>query len=497
MLLALALWTPAPASAADSFGLDQVIAAAQKLAEVPYQEPKGQVPDWLLKIDYDEWRDIRFRPENSLWRKEKLPFEVQFFHPGLFFNRVIEMNVVDAKGVNPVAFSPSDFDYGENKFGSQVPQDLGYAGFRLHYPINKRDYKDEVIVFLGASYFRAVAKGQVFGLSARGLAIDTALPSGEEFPYFKAFWLIKPAPTAKSIKLFALLDSRSVTGAYQFLVKPGVQTIVEVDSRLFFRERIDKLGIAPMTSMFYFGENTVDRPYDYRPEAHDSDGFLLNSSTGEWIWRPANNPRRLNVSSFALDDAQGFGLLQRDRDYEHYQDLETQMQKRPSVMIVPRGKWGEGRAELVEIPTKDDHHDNLVAFWTPGVPPDTGQTAAYAYTMYWYSDDPSRPPGGRVMATRRDGGTFKDAQRFVIDFEGKKLAELPDTTVLRGVVTVGDGSGKDGELLEAQVQKNPETLGWRLTFQVRQNTNNPLELRAFLQSGDETLTETWSYVIVP
>ena len=484
---------PRPALA--KFDLDDVAAKAQKLAQEPFRDTTGQVPDWLLKISYDQWRDIRFRPDQALWRDSKSPFQVQFFHPGLYYDRTVAIDVVNGSGVHPVPFSPSQFDYGRNDFASKVPQDLGYAGFRLHYPIKSRNYYDEVIVFLGATYFRAVGKNEVFGASARGLAIDTALSSGEEFPFFKEFWLVRPAPQAKEMSVYALLDSASLTGAYRFVVRPGDQTVVTVESRLFRRKDVKKLGIAPLTSMFFFGENSTQAFDNFRPEVHDSDGLLLNFDTGEWLWRPLQNARTLQVNDFQMKNPQGFGLIQRDRDFADYQDLETHAEKRPSIWINPRGDWGDGRVELVEIPTHSDTNDNVVAFWVPDSLPKLGEPVSFAYTMSWYDDDPARPPGGRVVATRRESGKAEGTYRFVVDFESKKLSTLPAETVLRGVVTVVGGRDA-GEVLDQQVVKNPVTGGWRLTFQVRPK-KTPVELRAFLDQGGSALTETWSYDIQP
>lgn len=517
----LAAWAALALSvrAAVAFEMQDVVAKAQDLAKAAYQEPKA-VPDWLTKITYDQWRDIRFRPEYTLWRDQHWPFQVQFFHPGLYYNRIVAMNVVDAKGVHPVPFSPSQFDYGRNDFASKVPQNLGYAGFRIHAPIKKTDYYDEVIVFLGASYFRAVGREEVFGLSARALAIDTAEPSGEEFPYFKEFWLMTPSPPAKEptpkgakkakakakatneppdapvkeMTIYALLDSPSLTGAYRFTVEPGEQTIVTVDGRVFLRQPVQKLGIAPLTSMFFHGEDTTRQFEDFRPEAHDSDGLLLNFDSGEWLWRPLDNPRTLQVSGLHMVKPRGFGLIQRDRDFDHYQDLETRAEQRPSVWVTPRGDWGAGNVELVEIPTKSDTNDNIVAFWVSEKPAKAGDMVAFAYALNWYGDDPTRPPGGRVVATRRDRGIAEGVSRFVVDFAGKELDALPAGTVLRGVVSVA--SKEDAaEVLEQQVVKNPATGGWRLTFQVRAK-KTPVELRAFLDQGGNALTETWSYVLL-
>ena len=484
-----------PARAA-RFGLDDVAERAGRLAESPFQEPKGRVPDWLLNITYDQWREIRFRPEHALWRDRGVPFQVQFFHPGFYYNRLVQVNVVGPKGVHPVEFSPNQFDYGKNDFASRVPQELGYAGFRVHYPIKTRDYFDEVIVFLGASYLRAVGKDEDFGLSGRGLAIDTAESRGEEFPWFREFWLVSPAPRADRLTLYALLDSPSVTGAYRFVLRPGDQTVVEVACRLFLRKEVRKLGISPLTSMFFHGENTNRFFDDFRPEVHDSDGLLLNFASGEWLWRPLENRRTLNVNRFRIESPRGFGLLQRDRDFDHYQDLETHPERRASAWVEPSGDWGAGWVELVEIPTPTEKNDNVVTYWVPEKAPKPGEPGTFSYTLYWYGDDPNHPPGGRAVATRRDSGTAKDAQRFVIDFAGKKLAAIPADRVLHGVVTVVGGA-EAGELLEEHVVKNPFTGGWRLTFEVRPKKREPLELRAFLDQGGDTLTETWSYVILP
>jgi len=496
-LLAVALLAGLLPGVARGFGFDDVTARAQALAKDSYQAPP-QAPAWLRELTYDQWRDIRFRPEDALWKDKKLPFQVQFFHPGLYYDHPVAMNVVDGGVVKPLPFSPDRFDYGLNDFASRVPQNLGYAGFRVHTPIKKPNYYDEVIVFLGASYLRAVGKDQVFGLSARGLAIDTALPAGEEFPTFREFWLVTPKPTDKTLTIYALLDSPSLTGAYQFMVNPGDTTTVQVDMRLFARRAAKQLGIAPLTSMFYHGENSVRLVEDFRPEVHDSDGLLINFASGEWLWRPLDNPHQLRISSFRTAHPRGFGLVQRDRAFDHYQDLETRPELRPSTWVVPHGDWGEGRVQLVEIPTKSDTNDNVVAFWVPSTPlPDPGNMAAWSYSVYWSGGDTvASSSSGRVVATRRDRGTADNAYRFVIDFSGKKLEALPDDTVLRGVVTIASGD-ETATLLDQQVVKNPLTGGWRLSFQIRPLKSDPVELRAFLDQGGNSLTETWSDVIVP
>jgi len=485
-----------PGEAAHPFDLDSVAELARKLAARPYAGPKARVPDWLLQISYDQWRDIRFRPDKALWAGGPSPFQAQFFHVGLFYDRPVAINVVTNEGAKPVPFSPGLFDYGRNDFASRVPQNLGFAGFRLHYPIKNPDYYDEVIVFLGASYVRAVGRDHVFGLSARGLAVDTAESWGEEFPWFREFWLVRPAAKATSATIYALLDSPRVTGAYRFVVQPGEATKVDVEGRLYLRAEIRKIGLAPLTSMFFHGENTTREFLDFRPEVHDSDGVLLQLGSGEWVWRPIDNPRSLHVSQLRAERLLGFGMLQRDRDFASYQDLETASDRRPSVWTVPRGEWGPGRLEVVEIPTNSDANDNAVTFWVPEQAPAPGAPFAFGYTQYWYGDDPGRPPGGRAVATRVDAGTVEGGTRFVIDFAGGRLGEIPPEEVLRAVVTVVGGDAA-GRIVDQHVVHNPHVKGWRLVFQVKPAWREPTELRAFLELGGEVLTETWSYGLLP
>lgn len=494
MVTLLILSAPAAGTAA-KFRFEDVIERARALAREPFVDRKKDIPPWLLDITYDQWRDIRFRPERSLWRDQGLPFEVQFFHLGLYYPRPVSINVIEDDQVRHVPFATALFDYGKNTFAEQIPGDIGFAGFRVHYPIKQPNYKDEVIVFLGASYFRAIGRDQTYGLSARGIAIDTVSSDAEEFPYFVEFWLVKPAPDARDLTLYALLDGPSVTGAYRFRVLPGEQTRTDVEARLFFRRTVQKLGLAPLTSMFFHGENTTRCFNDFRPEVHDSDGLLLSARNGEWLWRPLDNPTALRISAFQMRDPRGFGLMQRDRDFEHYQDLEARSELRPGAWQELYGRWGEGHVELIELPTDSDIHDNIVAFWRPARLPRAGETLDVSYSIFWQGDDPSRPPGGRVLATRTER-TKEGTQRFVVDFGHGGLEQLGADEPVTAEVSIASGPST-GQLVEQHVLKNPVNQTWRLSFQVRALGAEPVEMRAFLRRGQDVLTETWSYRFAP
>src|SRR5581483_5722255 len=378
---------------------------------------------------------------------------------------------------------------GRNKIADKIPADLGFAGFRIAFPLYRKDEFNHVIVFAGASYFRAVAKGEVFGLSARGLAIDTGLPSGEEFPFFKEFWLERPAPNAREMTLYALLDSPSLSGAYAFTVAPGERTVVGVRARLFFRKPVKELGVAPLTSMFYFGEEKPRPALDWRPEVHDSDGLLMHSAAGEWVWRPLGNPEKLRLSYFEFDNPRGFGLLQRDRDFRDYQDLETRHELRPNAWVVPASPWGKGAVKLVEIPSPSETNDNMVAYWLPRSQPPEGRPLDLAYRIYFDSEERTDPALARATATRIGGGDKEDWKRIVVDFAGGKIKALPESAPVKAVIALGSS----GQLVQQNVARNAVTGGWRLAFQVKPVKGKPLEIRAYLQNGKNILSETWSY----
>jgi glucans biosynthesis protein len=496
--LCLALLAMLPCQDARAFGFTDVAQRAKQLAGAPFKKPEGPaLPKDLQGLTYDGYRDIRYKPVHAWWRGSKLPFELEFFHPGFYFDQPVVINEVVGNRVREIKFNPDHFDYGANKVDRQKVQGLGFAGFRVHFPVNTPKYKDEVLVFLGASYFRAIGKGQVYGLSARALAVDTALISGEEFPRFVEFWIEQPAANARELTIYGLLDSKRVTGAYRFLLRPGVETVVEVKAQIYLREHVSKLGLAPLSSMFSFGENQRSGTEDYRPEVHDSDGLLIQSGTGEWIWRPLTNPKRLLVTSFSLDNPVGYGLMQRDRDFNRYEDLEAHYERRPSAWVEPKGKWGAGRVELVQIPSPDETNDNIVAFWVPDATPAPRKPFDFEYRVLWQKDSETRPPLAWVTQTRRGRGYTRNPDAsigFVVDFEGPALRKLPTDATLTGDVTVDS----NGEIVEKVVHRNDVTGGWRIVLRVRRlDEAKPVEVRAFLKGDANTVSETWSYILPP
>ncbi len=370
--------------------------AARELASKPFQAQETGLPGYLDTLGYDQYRMLRFDKRHALWRDTKLPWQVEFFHRGSIYKGRVDVNeVVDGRS-SPIRYDPEDFSFGSVQ--RPTNEDLGFAGFRLHAPMNRPDYFDEVVAFLGASYFRAVAKGLGYGLSARGLAIKTADQGGEEFPYFKTFWIERPAARTKlePITVHALLDSQSASAAFRFVITPGVQTVFDTAVTLFPRVDIDQAGIAPLTSMFLFDGNERSRVDDWRPAVHDSDGLLMLTGRGETLWRQLNNPARLQVSSFVDRSPKGFGLQQRKRAFAGYEDIESRYDNRPCAWVEPVGDWGEGAVMLVEIPSDKEVNDNIVAFWRPKAKLQAGVAYNYAYKLSLGCGAAGEGPAGAV-----------------------------------------------------------------------------------------------------
>lgn len=479
-------------SAAASFGFDDVAREAEALARQAYKPPPP-LPAALANLTYDQFRRIRFREERSPWRDAGLPFDLQFFPLGRDFVQPLRLFELVGGSARPLRIPGTDFIDEDGVLPAGV---AGITGFRVRHPLSGPGARDEVIAFLGASYFRAIGVGQRYGLSARGLAVDTTGGHGEEFPAFTRFWLERPAAGATTLTLYALLDGPRVAGAYRFIVQPGANTVVDVLARLWLRGPVATLGIAPLSSMFLAGENQPASG-DYRPEVHDSDGLQIHTGSGEWLWRPLSNPRGTFVTSFALRSPRGFGLMQRDRRFASYEDLESHYEKRPSGWVEPVGDWGAGRVELLQFHTVDETHDNIAAYWVPETLPDAGRPLELRWRLHWAGDTMPQSPGARVLQTRRGHGYRKvaaprDELQFHVDFTGPSLQGLAADAPVEAVV-----SG-NARRVRARAYANPVTGGWRMAVDVeRGDPKQALELRAFLRLGDRTLSETWSYALPP
>jgi len=467
----------------EDFSRKTVVERARVLSEQPY-EPPAQAPESLTSLDYSQYRMINFQQKAAIWGDTKSRFSIQLFAPGFLYHDLIDINVVENGKSYPLRVSEKSFRVPDPAL-TKVLQEVGkFAGLRLHYPLNTKEYDDEFLVFQGASYFRGVAKGQLYGLSARGLAIDVAGQEGEEHPIFREFWVERPSSKDESIVVHALLDSRRVTGAYRFAIFPGPSLHMDTEVVLFPREDLDHVGLAPLTSMFMHGPlDHSDRP-DYRPAVHDSEGLAIKRGNGERIWRPLANPRELQVSAFVDENPVGFGLIQRERGFHAFQDMEANYHRRPSAWVEPVGEWGKGYVSLVEIPSDFEGNDNIVVYWRPEQGLRKGEQFEYAYRLSWRNDTPTTR--GIAPVVRSAGGhkLRSDHPEVMIDYSDLTVDNLDDLIVNAEI--------NPGRILESRVQPNPAINGVRVLLSLA-SEEPAAEIRVGLKIGDKPVAETWLY----
>ena len=486
---------------AEAFDIEILRTRARQRATTPYRPAKLEHEALLQDIDFDAHQKIRFRPDHALWGNEEAAFSAQAFHLHRYQKHPVKLYELREGQAREILFDTELFDFLDPKMKARVPEDLGFAGFRLMNPDGRTDW----LAYQGASYFRSCGEQNQYGQSARGVAVNTAMPDPalpEEFPLFTAFWLEKPEPGSTTVTLYALLEGESLTGAYRFTWHKPRQGPVkaDVDAWLYPRKDIARLGIAPLTSMYWYGENDRRDASDWRPEVHDTDGLALWTGSGERIWRPLGNPPRLMVNSFADRNPRGFGLLQRDKNFDHYQDDGVFYEKRPSVWVEPMGEWGAGAVQLVEISTDDEIYDNIVAYWVPANPVQPPQELHFAYRLHWGAEEPY-PAGNvaQVTSTRLGKGGIPGQPRppghtkFAIDFAGGPLAAMPPRYDLEVVVTASRGT-VSGQYAVRVVG----TDRWRAFFDLDATPGpDPVDLRLFLRLNGQPLTETWLYQYFP
>ena len=474
---------PATSSAFDAATVRNL---ARDLALKPYQAPDSKLPDPLGNLDYSAYQTLRFDKSKALWRGDGGKFTVEFFHRGfLFKDRVDILEVADGQA-RPIPYSADLFDF--SKVQPAPRGDLGFAGFRVHYPLNRPDYFDEICTFLGASYFRAVARGQGYGLSARGLAIKTGDPGGEEFPLFKRFWLERPARGSDVLVIHALLDSPSAAAAFRFTMRPGAETAMDTEMALYPRTEVTQAGLAPMTSMFFFDANNRAGFDDYLAAVHDSQGLAMLTGQGESVWRTLDNPHALQISAFQDASPRGFGLAQRERDFLNYQDLEAVYEKRPTLWVEPIGDWGLGAVTLVEIPSDREVNDNIVAFWRPKDKFVPKGEYFLAYRLHWCWELAEVQALAKVTQVRGGLSFDQKNRQFVIDFAGGPLKGWTASAPPRF-----DVSADKGQLQNATLQSMPGGGAWRLSFQLATGGEKVIELHARLLDAERPISETWAY----
>jgi len=475
------------AAANEGMNLAILTARVQELAKLPYDPDARTVPDFLTRLGYDEYRDFKFKPERTLWHEQRLPFELEFFHPGYIYPRDVAMYAIATNGsLAYIPFSSDLFEYGpQADLIPLLPEELDFSGFHVWHTDAGGELK-RIGLFQGASYFRMVSSFDEYGLSARSLAINTTNPPPEEFPEFTTFWFQQPEPGDSEFVFYGLAESVSAVAGYRFVLMPGTPIQMHVEARVVLRQPVEELGLTPFSTMFWYGENTARRPADFRPEVHDSDGLFIETAD-EFIWRPISNPARTRTDILPGNAIKAFGLQQRDRDYEHYQDIEADYHLRPDAWIVPGAGMQEGSLRLLQIESPHEYADNVALVWVPAEIPVPEAVFAYDYDIYFGEHDPG--PMATVAATRYGESLRGDGSiEFVIDFIGEPLDALPEDAEL-----AIDSAIEGGEFVWQNIRKNPHNDTWRLNLRVLPGESREIRLRAALQENGKRLSETWTY----
>lgn len=463
---------------------DQALALSRQSWRAP---PKPSPA--LDRLTYDAMQQVEYRPEKTLWGERDDAFGVRFFPLTGMARRAVSISIVENGMARPFAYSPSLYRFPARHAMGALGKNGGFSGFRFMNKGGRGDW----LAFQGASYFRSAGPLHQYGLSARGLAINTGLPEPEEFPEFTHFWL---EHSDAGVTVYALLDGPSVTGAYRLVNRllPD-QMLQDVSMTLHLRKSVERLGIAPLTSMFWYDEGHRAKARDWRPEIHDSDGLAIRTGTGERIWRPLNNPPRAQMNSFADNGPKGFGLLQRDRAFDHYQDDAVFYEKRPNLWIEPLGEWGAGAVMLYEIPTTSEYEDNIVAFWTPAAAATAGARYSFDYRMHWIGNEPEAMAVARTVdCWTGQGGQpgqppSEGVTKIVADFAGERFEGLTYKNPVKPAVSV-----RNGKLLNSGTYPVDGTRNrWRLILDIERGNDEPTDIRAFLSLNREALTETFVY----
>ena len=461
---------------------------AEELALSDFIPPTAALEEPFDKLSAEQYRDIHFRADQAIGRGEAIDCEIQLLPMGWIYDSPVEISVIEGGKPRPLKADGKLFAFGPliEKATEQAP--FGFSGFRLFGPINRAEVFDEFLAFQGASYFRAIGRGQAQGLSARGLAIDTAQPSGEEFPIFRAFYIDKPKPNARAVQAYAILDSKSVTGAYRFSIVPGEWTVIDVAMTLYPRRELTHVGLAPLTSMYLLGSASRRINGDIRPSVHNSEGLAILNGKGERLWRPLSNPAKLQTSAFVDQDPRGFGLCQRERSFAQFDDLTAHFERRPTVWVEPNGMWGQGYIELIEIPAEEQIHDNIVAYWKPAKPLAPGEAHSFSYKLYWGEDVPVAWAGARVRRSsvgraRRDND---DLKLFVVDFEGPALKDIQELPQAELSVSAGSSSN-------IKVERHPSIEGVRISFELDTAGLETIEMRLGLKAQSQLISESWLF----
>ena len=485
---------PKPAPAAPAFDSASVVEAARALSKKPYKGPAADLPEPFASLTQEQYAGIRNQPGSAIWASESTGYAIEPLHRGFVFTTPVSIDVIEEGVQRRLAYNPADFSFGQIKPPAEG-KDLGFSGFRV-LRLREGQPPVEVAIFQGASFFRAMASGQNYGVAARGLSIRTADPKGEEFPLFRAIWIEKPNLASDALVIHALLDSESVSGAYRFTLRAAEATIIDTECTLFPRVNLDHVGVAAMTATHVSGTLDRRRSDDVRPGIYDVAGLAMLNGKSEWLWRPVSNRETLQLSAFVDENPHGFGFLQRDREFGRFLDDDNRWERRPSLWIEPIGDWGQGYVTLVEIPSESEVNQNIIAYWRPRAVMAAGSEVMFAWRQLWCWTPPDRPSSATVTLSRggRPAGAPANTRKrhFMVDFNSDMFADPQRSAEISPQIAASPGS-----VSSVRTFINPDRKTYRVTFDVDPGNEGLSELRLQLEAQGKPVSESWMYRWTP
>jgi periplasmic glucans biosynthesis protein len=465
-----------------AFDATLVLDAARQLAQRAFVPPNTALPEPFTALNAESYQAITHRPERRIWSDENVGYEVEPQHRGSIFTTPVLLSTVEQGLVKRIIYDPLRYNFGKLTPATALG-DIGFSGFKL---LQKGEQSVDFAVFQGATFYRSRARGQEFGAVARALAIKTGDPRGEEFPIFRAFWIERPG-TDGVIMVHAVADSESATAAFRFTLRPGDMTIIDTECTVFARIDIDHIGLGPIQGTYLFGPSRRRNADDVRPQVHDVHGLQMLNGRNEWIWRPLNNPEQLQISSFMDENPKGFGLVQRDRDFNAYQDDDNRFEMRPTIWMEPIGDWGPGAIQLTEIPSNSELNDNIIAYWRPKDVLVAGSRSTFSYRQFWCWVTPERGTIAETIGFRVGRGNSGRRRRCLVEFGGENLAAVEAAGIVMSL------SASPGQILNSKLALNTARKSARITFELDPGNEQACELRLVLTVGDKAITETWLY----
>ena len=113
---------------ARSFDSGDLTELARKLAAKPFTPPEP-VGEPFASMGYDEYRDIRYRPELAYWLGEDRGFTLEFMHAGFIYKTPVEIHIIEDGEPREIQYGSHLFNFGPKLHVSPIHDRPLFSGF--------------------------------------------------------------------------------------------------------------------------------------------------------------------------------------------------------------------------------------------------------------------------------------------------------------------------------------------------------------------------------